>query len=137
MPRYYLDTSAYLAVLLGEPGGTEIAGRLARSELLSSTLLPLEAQRTLVRAARAGDLSVAQYDAAMSRLDEDLASFELRDLTLDLAVNRVMAPVSTPRSLDLAHLRTAAWFHAQAPLTALLSCDTAMLDAARQLGLPT
>ena len=40
-------------------------------------------------------------------------------------------------SLDITHLRTAAWFHAQAPLSALVTLDTAQAQAARELGLPT
>jgi hypothetical protein len=47
-----------------------------------------------------------------------------------------MPPVTTPRSLDLAHLRTAAWFHAQEPLTRFVTMDTGQASAARDLGLP-
>jgi hypothetical protein len=47
-----------------------------------------------------------------------------------------MRPVSTPRTLDLAHLRTALWFHAQEPLTRFVSLDAAQREAAKELGLP-
>ena len=48
----------------------------------------------------------------------------------------VETAVSTPRSLDLAHLRTAMWFHAREPLRRFVTLDEAQADAARELGLP-
>jgi len=47
-----------------------------------------------------------------------------------------MPAVITPRSLDMAHLRTALWFHAQVPLTKFVTLDTAQAQAGRELGLP-
>ena len=60
----------------------------------------------------------------------------VRDLTLDLCTGRVMPLVSTPRSLDLIHLRTAIWFHEREPLTRFVSRDRPQEAAARELGLP-
>ena len=45
--RLYLDTSAYLCVLLGEAGSSRLAKETAGAELLSSVLLVLEARRHL------------------------------------------------------------------------------------------
>ena len=134
--RYYVDTSAYLCVLLGEQGWEPIARRLEGGHLVSSSLLALEAERTLVQLSRAGRLSPKDLANAVDRLAEDLAQFVLRDLTLDLCRSRVMPIVSTPRSLDLAHLRTALWFHEREPLTRFVSLDAAQTQAARELGLP-
>lgn len=47
-----------------------------------------------------------------------------------------MPVVSTPRSLDLAHLRAALWFHQQAKLTRFVTLDASREIAARQLGVP-
>lgn len=134
--RYYVDTSAYLCVLLGEQGWEPIARALDGGQLLSSSLLALEAERTLVQLSRAGRLSPKDLANAIDRLVEDLAQFVLRDLTLDLCRSRVMPIVSTPRSLDLAHLRTALWFHEREPLIRFVSLDVAQTQAARELGLP-
>lgn len=134
--RYYVDTSAYLCVLLGETGWERIARELHGGHLLSSTLLVLEAERTLVQLSRAGRLSPDDVQSAVEQLGRDLAQFVLRDLTLDLCRSRVMPIVSTPRSLDLAHLRTALWFHEREPLTRFVSLDAAQTQAARELGLP-
>lgn len=134
--RYYVDTSAYLCVLLGEAGWEAIARDLERGHLLSSSLLALEAERTLVQLARAGRLSLEDLQNAVDRLASDLTQFLLRDLTLDLCRSRVMPIVSTPRSLDLAHLRTALWFHQREPLTRFVTLDAAQAQAARELSLP-
>jgi hypothetical protein len=134
--RLYVDTSAYLCLLLGEPEWQRIEGELRDAELVSSVLLALEAERTLVHLSRSGRLSPTDLQIAFDRLIEDLEVFSLRDVTLDLCASRVIPLVTTPRSLDLAHLRTALWFHHQQPLTRFVSLDAAQTQAARELGLP-
>jgi len=135
--RFYIDTSAYLCVLLGEAGYASLRRELAGSALLSSVLLVLESGRNLVRLSREGLLSPAEFQDCMSALERDKQQFLLRDLTLDLCDARTMPAVSTPRSLDLAHLRTALWFHGQERLTRFVSLDENQRLAARELGLPT
>ena len=134
--RYYVDTSAYLCVLLGETGWERITRALDGGQLLSSALLALEAERTLVQLSRAGRLSPEDVQNAVERLGRDLSQFVLRDLTLDLCRSRVMPIISTPRSLDLAHLRTALWFHEREPLRRFVGLDAGQTQAARELGLP-
>jgi hypothetical protein len=60
----------------------------------------------------------------------------LRDLTLDLCATNPLPAVATPRSLDLAHLRTALWFHRDTPIVRFVTTDTSQEAAARELGLP-
>jgi hypothetical protein len=134
--RLYVDTSAYLCILLGDAGAQRLSDETIKAELCSSVLLVLEARRNLARLAREGVLTAAQYEQCRGRVTEDIEQFELRDLTLTLCDALPMPAVVTPRSLDLAHLRTAAWFHAQAPLAKFLTLDTAQAQAARELGLP-
>jgi hypothetical protein len=134
--RYYVDTSAYLCLLLGEAGWQGVAAELRGAHLMSSVLLALEAERTLVQLSRTGRLGAEDLQAALERLETDLEQFALRDLTLDLCRWRLLPVVSTPRSLDLAHLRTALWFHQQQPLTRFVSLDVPQNQAARELGLP-
>lgn len=134
--RLYLDTSAYLCVLLGQDGATSLSEETSGAELLSSVLLVLEARRNLVRLAREGLLDAAQYEACMARVTADTDYLALRDLTLDLCTASTLPAVSTPRSLDLAHLRSALWFHAAEPLDRFVTMDTTQAQAARELGLP-
>lgn len=44
--------------------------------------------------------------------------------------------LTTPRSLDLAHLRSALWFHADARIDRFVTLDGSQEQAARELGLP-
>ena len=134
--RVYLDTSAYLCILLGEEGSARLAKETAGAELLSSVLLVLEARRNLIRLAREGTLAAAQYKACMDRVERDVELFVLRDLTLDLCASNLVPAVATPRSLDLAHLRTALWFHAAERLDRFVTLDGSQAQAARELGLP-
>lgn len=134
--RFYVDTSAYLAIVLGEAGGRELERELAGAELLSSSLLAIESYRNLVRLTREGVLSPADLQRSLAQLESDLEQFAVRDLTLDLCRWRLMPVVSTPRSLDLAHLTTAMWFHQRAPLQRFVSFDARQNQAAEELGLP-
>jgi hypothetical protein len=47
-----------------------------------------------------------------------------------------MPAVSTPRSLDLAHLSTAIWFHQEMSLSRFISLDEAQSLSAAELGSP-
>jgi hypothetical protein len=134
--RLYLDTSAYLCILLGEDGSESLSVETEGADLLSSVLLVLEARRTLIRLARDGVLKPDAYQRCMDRVEGDVAAFALRDLTLDLCASNLVPAVATPRSLDLAHLRTALWFHAAGPLHRFVTMDASQRQAASELGLP-
>jgi predicted nucleic acid-binding protein len=134
--RLYVDTSAYLCILLGEDGSERLSRETEAAELLSSVLLVLEVRRSLIRLAREGTLPAIQYKTALDRLDEDVPRFALRDLTLELCQSITMPAVATPRTLDLAHLRTALWFHTAQKIDRFVTMDTAQKQAAKELGLP-
>lgn len=53
--RLYVDTSAYLAV---RTGGASVAEEMKGAEVLASSLLVLEAQRTLVHTRAAKELGL-------------------------------------------------------------------------------
>jgi hypothetical protein len=134
--RLYIDTSAYLCMLMAEDGAERLSAETAGAELLSSVLLVLETKRNLVRLARDGTLTAAQYKTCLDRVEEDRQLFVLRDLTLDLCDSALVPAITTPRSLDLAHLRTALWFHADARITRFVTMDGSQEQAAKELALP-
>ena len=134
--RFYVDTSAYLCILLGEDEAPRLSAEIGGAELLSSVLLVLETRRNLVRLARDGTLTAGQYKTCMDRVEEDQQLFVLRDLTLDLCEASILPALATPRSLDLAHLRTALWFHGEARITRFVTMDSSQHQAAKELGLP-
>jgi hypothetical protein len=123
-------------MLLGEEGSERLLEETAGAELLSSVLLLLEARRNLIRLAREGTLTPKHYASCMDRLVEDTAFFVLRDLTLDLCRSNILPAIATPRSLDLAHLRTALWFNAADPVERFVTMDESQAEAAKELGLP-
>lgn len=134
--RLYVDTSAYLCILLGEDGSERLSRETEGAELLSSVLLVLEARRNLIRLAREGTLSGDRYKTVLDRLEQDVARFILCDLMLELCQSVAMPAVATPRTLDLAHLRTALWFHAGEKIDRFITMDMAQEHAAKELGLP-
>lgn len=135
MKRVYVDTSAYLCRLLGEEGADEVAAALEGAALHSSALLILEARRSLVWMARRGHLAPSRLNSLLDDLLVDLTAFAIKDLTVDLCADATMPAITTPRSLDLAHLRTALWFHRREPLDAFVTRDDAQRQAAKELGL--
>lgn len=135
-PRLYLDTSAYLTLLVRDPGWERLFDETAGAELLSSVLLVLETKRNLIRLAREGALAPEQYKACMDRVDADTNVFVLRDLTLDICASNILPAIATPRSLDLAHLRTALWFHTLERIDRFVTMDSSQEQAAKELGLP-
>jgi hypothetical protein len=134
--RLYLDTSAYLCILLGEAGHEKLLRETAGAELLSSVILVLETHRNLIRLSREGILSAVDFQNCITSFHGDIEQFLLRDLTLDLCDSMTMPVVSTPRSLDLAHLRTALWFHQQKKLDRFVTINPSQAMSASELGLP-
>jgi hypothetical protein len=125
-----------LCILLGEEGSERLSRETEAAELLSSVLLVLEAKRNLIRLAREGTLRVNRYKTVINRLDQDVPRFVLRDFTLEQCQSITMPAVATPRTLDIAHLRTALWFHAAQKIDRFVTMDTTQEQAAKELGLP-
>lgn len=136
MNRVYLDTSAYLAVLLGEKQAAIISKSISGFVLCSSTLLLLEAERNLVQLVRQEKLQASDFEAAYEQLSEDCEAMVLRDFTFDLCLTRQFPLIRTPKSADMAHLRTAQWFMANGGLAKFISLDEQQLRAAHEIGLP-
>ena len=134
--RLYLDTSAYLCMLLAQDGSERLSKETVGAQLLSSVLLVLETRRNLVRLAREGRLAPEQYKDSIQRLEEDASLFLLRDLTLDICQSNTLPAVATPRSIDLAHLWTALWFHTEEKIDRFVTMDASQEQAAKELGLP-
>jgi hypothetical protein len=123
-------------MLLAQDGAEPLSKETTGAELMSSVILVLEVRRNLVRLARESRLSSDQYKACIERLEQDVESFVLRDVTLDLCRTGTLPAVSTPRSLDLLHLRTALWFHEAERIDRFVTLDAAQEQAAKELGLP-
>src|SRR5262245_755662 len=124
-------------MLLREQGGEALSRQTAGAELLSSVLPILEAKRNLVRLTREGALQADQYKECLMRVESDLDFFLLADVTLAICQSNTIPAISTPRSLDLVHLRTALWFHSIERIDRFITNDESQRHAAKELGLPT
>jgi hypothetical protein len=134
--RVYLDTSLYLAQLLGDNRAQSFKKILKGKILCASVLLLIETERNLVRLSREGKLSEQNYFLALDQVKTDCELFLFKEVTRDLCLNNVYPVVRMPRSQDLVHLRTAHWFQAHGGLEAFLTLDRAQCGAAMEMGLP-
>ena len=132
----YLDSSAYLALLLGDGRAKSIQKTLKGHKVCSSTLMLIEVERNLIRLSREGHIKSEDYAELMAKFKSDIELFIMRDVTADLALNTVFPVVRIPRSSDLTHLRTAHWFQKNESLNLFLTCDQAQSQAAEEIGLP-
>jgi predicted nucleic acid-binding protein len=122
----YLDTSALVKLLVADPESPALRDYLVehtRARRVASGLVRTELRRTAVR------IDVDLLPAA-ERLLAALALVRVDDALLDLA--GTLAP-AVLRSLDAIHLASALRV---APLTALLTYDRRLADAAHAFGLP-
>lgn len=130
----YLDTSAYLCILLGEEGNAKLLKKIAKKQLCSSSLLVLEAERNLIRMSRENMLNSSAYFAGKKALLVDIEKMLLKDFSLDLCLLNTFPAIKTPRTLDLAHLRTALWFREQRGCNEFLTLDRHQAECAQELG---
>lgn len=121
-------------MLLGEEGAERLSTETEDAELLSVCCLYL--RRNEIWFGSPGTAYLTGIDTRRALIEEDLELFVLRDLSLDLCGSNAIPAVATPRSLDLAHLRTALLFHGETAIDRFVSLDAAQRSAAKELGLP-
>ncbi|WP_203335315.1 type II toxin-antitoxin system VapC family toxin [Nocardioides limicola] len=123
--RLYLDTSAFLKLLVEEPESTALVSQLRgglSGQHMSSILLETEARR----AAHRMDLPQADVTTALSGVN-------LVDAPRSLFAEAGLLAGSTLRTLDALHLATALRHSADV----IISYDHHLLGAATSHGLPT
>ncbi len=123
----YLDSSAFVKLVLLEPETVPLRGFLAEhrsSQLVSSTLLTIEARRSVVRD---GEIFLASADAQLKAV---------RQLAMDHSIveSASRLPGAGLRSLDAIHLATALLLRAE--LGAFVTYDKRLAAAAQQHALP-
>lgn len=95
----------------------------------------MEVERNLVRMTRENILSQKDYELTSKRFAEDIESFILKDVTLELCLHGRFPAIRTPRSNDLLHLRTALWFQSHGGIDGFITLDKNQSEAAKELGL--
>ena len=132
----YLDTSAYLAILLGDSLSDKIQAALEKRSIVSSIILLIETERNLLRLYREKLLTLKVYEKAVNQLRLDIEGMTLRNVTPDLCLTGSFPAARTPRSNDLIHIRTALWFQKSGGIVDFISLDREQLSAAREVGVP-
>jgi hypothetical protein len=131
----YIDTSAYLAVLFKENHYQEVLSKTKGLKLCTSSLMFLEAERSIVNFARQKSISQEVFEEAISRIKKDVEGFYIKELSLDMTMTMEYPAVTTPRSADLAHIRTALWFQKNMDLKIFITLDKNQQSASKEMGL--
>jgi predicted nucleic acid-binding protein len=132
----YLESSAALAWLLGEPDRAAVAGALSSATLvLASVLTVVECDRVLLRAEHTGRIpatAAAERRAFLATAADHWNLLHLEPSLLARARRRF--PVEPIRTPDALHLASALLAQAALPDLALLSLDERVRSNARALG---
>ena len=123
----YLDSAAVVKLVHAEPESPALRAWLeerAETGWISSVLTEIESFRALARYA----------PDAVSRLPAVLDQIDLIGLDPPIRILAQTARPATVRSLDAIHLGTA--LHTRRTLTAFVTYDKRLLDAAKTAGLP-
>ncbi|HEY2931196.1 MAG TPA: type II toxin-antitoxin system VapC family toxin [Acidobacteriota bacterium] len=133
----YLETSALLAWLLGEPRSREVISRInAAKTVVTSVVTLLEAERVLVRAEAQGILAAADSQKLSGILAKAAKGWMLMELSEQVrrrAAERF--PLEPVRTLDAVHLSTALIFTRAFPDLKLFTHDDRIRRNALTLGL--
>lgn len=121
----YCDTSALTKLVLGEPESDAFRAFISGDSIVSSALARTELPRSVLR----------RSPLAHKEIAEIILRTSLLALTPSLLDRAGLLPPPLLRSLDAIHIASALLVRAE--LTAFVSYDDRMLEAAAVLGLPT
>ena len=128
----YVESSAVLGWLLGEPSQERVITELASADSIATSVVTLvECSRALARARDGGRISTVEERAALHLLGEATETWHLLDVS-DAVIERARAafPAEPVRSLDAVHLASA-WsiLEAAGEVTALSLDDRVRANA--------
>jgi predicted nucleic acid-binding protein len=134
--RFYAESSAVLAWLLGEAEGDEVRRQLAGAEEVYTSILTLvETDRVLIRAQVVGGLKegdATDRRRALVRASRHWHLLLLHEEILDRA--RRPFPGEPVRTLDALHLASALAARAAVPGLTILSLDSSIRKTSADLG---
>lgn len=137
MTSLYVESSAVLSWLFGDPSGEAVRALLERADLVvTSDLTLVECDRTIHRAQVIGGITEAKAADRRSRLTVAVASWNLLRLDAEVIQRaRQPFPAEPIRTLDALHVASALMARAAVPDLALLSLDDRVRASGRGLGL--
>ncbi len=137
MNSLYIESSAIVHWLLGEPLAEEVSSWLNKdAKFISSVLTPLEISRTLVRVEVEKRFKPVEIEEIRSIYDKAILRWELMDISQGILHRAARQfPVEPVRSLDAIHLATALEFLEIYPELEVLSLDRRIVGNLEPLGL--
>lgn len=139
MAALYLESSAVLCWLLGEPRADEVRRAVDAADMVvSATLTSVEVERALVRAEHQGTIVPADRRRLRGMLARQYGHWAFLALTESVRERASQPfPVEPVRTLDAIHLASALEATELFPDLAVLSFDQRILQNLEPLGLDT
>ncbi|HVQ77216.1 MAG TPA: type II toxin-antitoxin system VapC family toxin [Candidatus Binatia bacterium] len=133
----YVESSAILSWLLGEPSGPAARDVLAAAEaIVASDLTLLECDRALIRGVATGEVAPAEAGRARTLLNRAARHWNLLRIDGEVVARaRKPFPIEPLRALDAIHLASALIVAADVPEFSLLTFDQRIRETAREMGL--
>ena len=138
MSALYLETSAVLGWLLGEPSGASVPQCIDSHDPVTTSLLTtVEVARALRRAENQGLLKAAEHARVLGAFNRAAAAWYLLEITPAVRERAAQAfPGEPVRTLDALHLASALQLLEVFPDLEVLSCDARIQGNLHPLGLP-
>lgn len=132
----YVESSAVLSWLLGEPKGERCRDILSQADrVVSSALTGLESARAISRAATKRRFTRTESLALLRLLQMAESRWDIHEVSAEVVARaRDPFPVEPVRTLDSLHLATLSLFSEVLGNVTLLSLDDRIRDNARMLG---
>lgn len=132
----YVESSAIVANLLGEPKSSRVWEFLTSADAVAASDLTLiETARVLVRAVARAEISESNAAKQLQELDDMAAKWGILPIGPDIVERaRKPFPAEPIRALDAIHLASALAARMTIPDLQILSLDERIRTAARQLG---
>jgi predicted nucleic acid-binding protein len=133
----YAESSAVLGWLLGESRQGEVTEALTGAgRVVTSAITAIECARGVARSRQMQRISRTEELAALRLLDDAALSWNVMDLSDEVAVRaRAEFPLEPVRTLDAVHLATAQVFQDALGSIGMLSFDSRMCANAAALGM--
>ena len=137
MRSLYIESSAILTWLFGEPEGSFITDLINDSEVVVSSVLSiLETKRSILRAEKQKQISSGDASRIMGLFSNTILGWSFLEITEEIRNRASLAfPVEPVRSLDAIHLASMLEFLLIFPELRVLSFDQRIIDNTNPLGL--
>lgn len=101
----YFDTSALVKRYIREPGSQTLRGLLRRYKVISSAVMPVEAQSAFRRRQVSGELAAQDLQAILVQFQKDRAHWDLVEVTSEVLANAEdLVRRTSLRTLDAIHV---------------------------------